>query len=66
MSVLPCHGVQSAVKSYRVSLCQDNGKCTPTSRERKICTYQQGKKGYHFGNAANVDDIDEWMWNLDH
>lgn len=35
-----------------------------TSNERKVCTYQEGKKGYRFGHAARVDDIDEWMWRL--
>jgi hypothetical protein len=64
VTVLPCRGVRSAVKSYKISLCRKDGKCISTSHERKICTYQEGKKGYHFGNAAIVDDFDDWMWNL--
>jgi hypothetical protein len=45
-------------------LCLGDGKCVTTSGERKICTYQEGKRGYRFGNAARVDDLDEWWWDI--
>lgn len=64
VSVPPCSGRNSAVKAYRISLCMGNGKCVSTSGERKICTYQEGKRGYRFGNAARVNDLDEWWWDV--
>ena len=57
-----CKGRLSVVKSYKVSLCLQNGKCISTSGERKICSFEEGKKGYRQGNAVTVDDLDDWRW----
>jgi hypothetical protein len=64
VTMLPCNGKRSAVKSYKISLCLGDGKCISTSNERKICSYETGKKGYKFGNAVEVDDVDDWRWNI--
>ncbi|KAK8854841.1 hypothetical protein IAR55_003580 [Kwoniella newhampshirensis] len=57
-----CKGVQSAVRAYRISLCTIDGQCLTTSNERRICTYEEGKKGYKFGSAVDLEDIDDWRW----
>ena len=62
--MLPCSGSKAAVKSYRISLCLADGKCVATSPYRKLCTYEQGKKGYRFGGAISVEDVDDWRWEL--
>ncbi|WVQ74817.1 hypothetical protein IAR50_004423 [Cryptococcus sp. DSM 104548] len=58
-----CKGLQSAVRGYRVSLCLLNGRCLSTSRERRICAYEEGKRGHRVGSAVLLDDIDDWLWN---
>ncbi|WWC90751.1 uncharacterized protein L201_005688 [Kwoniella dendrophila CBS 6074] len=63
VSVNPCRGRQSAVRAYKLSLCLINGKCLSQSFERRICTYEQDKKGYKFGSSVHLDDIDDWRWN---
>ncbi|OCF37868.1 hypothetical protein I316_00092 [Kwoniella heveanensis BCC8398] len=64
VTVDPCKGVRSAVRAYKISLCLPNGKCLSTSRERRVCTYEEGKKGYKFGGAVTLDDVDDWRWNF--
>jgi hypothetical protein len=64
VTVPPCDGRDSAVKAYRISLCLRDGKCITSSGERKICTYLPEKQGYQFGNAAQVEDLDDWWWNV--
>ncbi|ODN78952.1 hypothetical protein L202_04467 [Cryptococcus amylolentus CBS 6039] len=59
-----CKGLQSALRGYRVSLCLLNGRCLSTSRERKICAYEEGKRGHKAGSAVLLDDIDDWLWNF--
>ncbi|WWC71643.1 uncharacterized protein I206_105601 [Kwoniella pini CBS 10737] len=59
----PCKGRQSAVRAYRLSLCLINGKCLSSSRERRICTYEEGKKGNRFGGAVDLLDVDDWRWD---
>lgn len=61
---MPCKGAKSAVKAYRISLCVEGGKFITTSGDRRICSYQDGKKGYRFGGAVVVDDLDDWRWDL--
>ncbi|WWC63222.1 uncharacterized protein I303_105822 [Kwoniella dejecticola CBS 10117] len=63
VNLAPCKGRQSAVRAYKLSLCLINGKCLSSSRERRICTYEQGKKGKKFGGAVNLLDVDDWRWN---
>ncbi|WWD19011.1 hypothetical protein CI109_103468 [Kwoniella shandongensis] len=57
-----CKGVQSAVRAYKISLCTIDGRCLTTSNDRKVCSYEKGKKGYKFGSAVNLEDIDDWRW----
>ncbi|WVW85719.1 hypothetical protein I302_107757 [Kwoniella bestiolae CBS 10118] len=59
----PCKGRRFAVRAYKLSLCLLNGRCLSTSNERKICTYDQNKRGHTFGSAVDLDDIDEWRWD---
>ena len=61
---LPCKGIKSAVKSYQVSLCLASGECISKSAPRKICTYEEGKRGNKFGSAVNLNDVDKWVWRL--
>ncbi|WRT68327.1 uncharacterized protein IL334_005303 [Kwoniella shivajii] len=63
VTIDPCKGRQSAVRAYKLSLCLLNGKCLTSSQDRRVCTFEQGKKGYKFGSAVMLDDTDDWRWN---
>ena len=56
--------MKSAVKSYRISMCIRDGQCLSTSDERRICTFEEGKKGYRLGQAVRLEDVDDWLWAL--
>ncbi|KAK4688986.1 hypothetical protein P7C73_g1122, partial [Tremellales sp. Uapishka_1] len=64
VKTLPCPRANTAVKSYRVLLCMMDGKCLARSGPRKICSYETGKKGYKAGNAVDLEDLDDWRWDL--
>ncbi|WVR07477.1 hypothetical protein IAU60_004519 [Kwoniella sp. DSM 27419] len=57
-----CKGRRSAVRAYKLSFCLPNGRCISTSKERRLCTYEEGKKGFRFGGAVDLDDVDDWRW----
>jgi hypothetical protein len=52
------------VKSYKISLCLEDGKCLSTSNERRICSFEVGKRGYESGGAVELVDVDEWRWGV--
>lgn len=51
-----------SITSYRLALCDDNGKCNTRSPKRRICTFEPGLEGYTKASTADVVDPDVWAW----
>jgi hypothetical protein len=63
LSVPSCKSRKNAISSYRLTFCTPR-RCLVPSHERPICTHNPNKAGYTPTQAVELDDLDEWSWDV--
>jgi hypothetical protein len=52
------------MKAYRLVLHDGDGQRIATSPTRVLCAYEPGRPGWVSAAAVNVEDPDEWRWDV--